>query len=414
MRFYKKYDNGLRLIVADMPGFVSVSCGVLVKTGSVNETAEENGISHFIEHTLFKGTEKRSAFEISDYIDRIGAQMNAFTDEEYTCYYTKSTADHLGDSLDVLSDMFFNSVFDKNELEREKGVVLEEINMYEDSPDDLCLDLLSESYYGNEGLGRPILGPAKNIKRFTKDDIKSYMKKYYTADNVVISIAGRVDIKKAEQLIDKLFADKFINIKSSEQVKTQQPKRNSLYKVKDIEQSHLAFAMPAIAINNKDSDALSIANNILGGGMSSRLFQKIREQEGLAYSVYSYMSQYKDSGVIKVYAGVNTQNRDFAAESILKEIDKLKKDKITESEFLRGKEQIKSAFVMGRESTVAQMLLYGRYLMFMEMEFDYDIRIKFIENIKYQDVIGVIDKYFDTNKASAATVGTNNTPIKLA
>ena len=175
MTYYKQFDNGLRLVVYKMEGFVSVSSGVLVKTGSYNETSEENGISHFIEHVMFKGTEKRTAFEISDHIDRIGAQINAFTSKELTCYYTKSTGEHLKDSLDVLSDIFFNSKFDNEELEKEKGVIIEEINMSEDTPEELCLDLLAKSYYGDSGLGQTILGPSKNIKRFTRDDVKKYM-----------------------------------------------------------------------------------------------------------------------------------------------------------------------------------------------------------------------------------------------
>lgn len=413
MKFYKKYDNGLRLVAVDMPGFVSVSCGILVKTGSINESEAENGISHFIEHTLFKGTKKRSAFEISDYIDRIGAQINAFTSKETTCYYTKSTAEHLGDSLEVLSDIFFDSVFDKEELEKEKSVIIEEINMCEDTPEDLCLDLLSESYYGNEGLGCPILGPAKNVKRFSKADIEKYMNKYYCADNVVISVAGKVDVKEAERLADELFASKFKNFASEKQRVFSPVQPRSLYKSKKIEQSHIAFSLPAVSVKSDKGDALNIANTVFGGGMSSRLFQKIREEAGLAYSVYSYVSQYKDSGVLEIYAGVNTANRDLAAEKIIEELKRIKTEKITESEFLRGKEQVKSAFIMSRESTVSQMLLYGRNTLFLDKEFDFKERMAFIENISYKDVLETIDEYFDYTKASAATVGSKRSALKL-
>lgn len=413
MNLYKKYDNGLNLVIADMPGFVSVSCGVLVKTGSINESEEENGISHFIEHTLFKGTKTRSAFEISDFTDRIGAQINAFTSKETTCYYTKSTAEHLSDSLEILSDIFFNSVFDKAELEREKGVIAEEINMCEDTPEDLCLDLLSESYYGKNGLGSPILGPLKNVKRFTKTDVLEYMKKYYRADNVVISIAGKVDANAAEALVSKFFAEKFGSEKSAKQVFSKPSEAKSLYKSKKIEQSHIAFCMPAVSVQSEKSDALNIANTVFGGGMSSRLFQKIREEFGLVYSVYSYISQYKDSGVMEIYAGVNTDCRDLAAEKIVEEIKKIKSDKITESEFIRGKEQLKSAFIMGRESTVSQMLLYGRTMLFLDKKFNFEERMKLIENISYKDVLNVIDEFFDVNAMSAATVGSKRTALKF-
>ena len=183
MSYIKRYLNGLKLVFSRTEGMYSVSVGVMTKTGSVNESKAENGISHFIEHVLFKGTKKRSAFEISDYIDRIGAQINAFTSKELTCYYTKSTIERLEDSIEVLSDIFFDSIFLKEELEREKGVVLEEINMSEDTPEDLCFDLLSKSYYGDEGLGKTILGSAKNVKSFDYSLIKSYMDKYYKPNN---------------------------------------------------------------------------------------------------------------------------------------------------------------------------------------------------------------------------------------
>ena len=411
MVFYKSYDNGLRLVVDKIEGLFSVSAGVLVKTGSANETPEENGISHFIEHTLFKGTETRTAFEISDCIDRIGAQINAFTSKELTCYYTKSTKEHMQKSLEVLSDIFFNSVFDKKELEKEKGVVIEEINMSEDAPEELCLDYLAQSYYGDSGLGQTILGPIKNIKSFSRDDIKRYMNKYYTADNVVISLAGNVDFEQAERLVEQLFAQKFTNVKSAPQVVVTAGEKKNLYKSKRVEQSHIGIAMKGVSIKEDLNDVFAIANTILGGGMSSRLFQKIREELGLAYSVYSYPSRYKDSGVLEIYAGVNTSQRDYAVEAIVNEVKKFKKDGITEQEFVRGKESLKSAFIMGQESTASQMLLYGRYLLFMNDKFDFNKRIEDIEKITVKDVNKFIDEYFDIETASTATIGSKRSPI---
>ena len=413
MTIYKQFNNGLRLIVNKMEGLMSVSIGVLVKTGSTNETESENGISHFIEHVMFKGTEKRSSFEISDYIDRIGAQINAFTSKELTCYYTKSTSEHVEDSLEVLSDIFFNSKFDKEELEKEKGVVIEEINMSEDTPEDICLDLLAESYYGKEGFGRTILGPAKNIKKFTKQDVQAYMNRYYTADNVVISIAGNVQIEQAVEMVERYFADKFTVFKSDKQVSVSIPQPKQLYRTKKIEQSHIGFAMKGYTADHKLADAFSIANLVLGGGMSSRLFQKVREQLGLCYSVYSYASSYKDNGVLEIYAGVNTSSRDLAVNAIVEEVLKFKKDGVTEQEFLRGKEQIKSAFIFGRESTASQMLLYGRYLLFLNKEYDYDQRVKEIENLSLNDVRESIDGSFEILGSATATIGTKRTPIKV-
>lgn len=413
MNFYKKYDNGLRLIVNKIEGLLSVSAGVLVKTGSCNETEEENGISHFIEHVLFKGTSKRSAFEISDYIDRIGAQINAFTSKELTCFYTKSTAEHMENSLEVLSDIFFNSVFDKDELEKEKGVVIEEINMSEDTPEDICLDLIAESYYGKEGLGRTILGTAKNIRRFDREAVKKYMNKYYTADNVVISVVGNVVPKQVEEVVDKYFADNFKKNKSAKQAECDKTYQGRLYKTKKIEQAHLAFAVPGLAVSDERADAFSIANTVLGGGMSSRLFQKIREELGLAYSVYSYSSQYKNNGVLEIYAGVNAAFRDLAAEAIVNEVKRFKAEGITEQEFARGKEQLKSACIMGRESTASQMLIYGKYLIYLDREFDFNERIKRLEEVTLKDVTEVIKDEFDLSKVATATVGTARRPVKL-
>lgn len=413
MVIFKQFDNGLRLVMNKMEGMLSVSAGVLVKTGSINESPEENGISHFIEHVMFKGTKNRTAFEISDHIDRIGAQINAFTSKELTCYYTKSTKEHTKNALEILSDIFFDSVFDEKELNKEKGVVIEEIKMSEDTPEEVCLDLLSKSYYGEQGLGQTILGLEKNIKRFNKNDVINYMDKYYTADNVVISLAGNIEVNEVESYVKDLFADRFKRTKSNPQKKTVVATNKNLYKTKRIEQSHVAIAMKGFVVGDPITDAFNVANIIFGGGMSSRLFQKIREELGLAYSVYSYSSQYKDSGVVEIYAGVNTSLRDLAVESIVAEVNRFNKDGVTEQEFKRGKEQIKSSFIMGQESTSSQMLLYARYLLMLDKEFDLNERIKNLEAVSISDVHDAIDRTFDLSTASTATVGSSRKPIKI-
>ena len=413
MTFYKKYNNGLRLVIHRIEGLLSVTSGILVKTGSRNETEEENGISHFIEHTMFKGTKKRTAFDISDEIDCVGAQINAFTSKELTCYYTKSTSEHLEKTLDILSDIFFNSTFDSVELEKEKGVIIEEINMCEDTPEDICLDLLAESYYGKEGLGRTILGPIKNIKRFTREDIINYMNKYYTADNVVISIAGNVDVDYAEKLVDKMFNQEFCKGTCASQKGYDIMERRNLYRTKKIEQSHIGLVMPAYSVIDERGDALSIANIIFGGGMSSRLFQKVREELGLCYSVYSYVSQYKDNGVLEIYGGVNTENRDNAVKAILEEIENFRNNGVTSKEFYRGKEQIKSAIIMGRENTATQMLLHGKYLCFLNKELDFNERLERLKNITEEDVDKVIKEIFNPALISSATVGPKRNALKI-
>ncbi|MBO4251600.1 MAG: insulinase family protein [Clostridia bacterium] len=413
MKSVKIFENGLKLVVVEMKGVLSVACGVFVKTGSANESAEENGISHFIEHTMFKGTEKRSSFEISDFVDSIGGQINAFTAKQTTCYYTHTTKEHFEDSMDVLSDIFFNSKFEKTEIAKEKGVIVEEINMSEDSPEDLCLDLLAESYYGNTGLGQTILGSAKNVRSFNRDRVLKYMDKYYTADNVVISVAGNVSTATAQKLAEKYFAQNFTRFKSAAQKSEGAITPMHLKKIKKIEQSHIGICMPAIPLKDERRDALNVANIILGGGMSSRLFQKVREDLGLCYSVYSYLSCYKDTGVLEVYAGVNTDNRDVAVSAIVDEIKKFKKDGVTEKEFARGKEQLKSSLVLGQESVTGQMRLYGRVALFNDELFDFDARLKNINGLTRNDVMRVIDEFFDLDKASSATVGPKRTAIEI-
>ena len=413
MTYYKQYKNGLRLVIEKMEGLFSVSAGVLVKTGSINENERENGISHFIEHSLFKGTKKRSAFEISDYIDRIGASINAFTSKEMTCYYTKSTSEHAVETLEVLSDILFNSTLDQVELDKEKGVVLEEINMSEDSPEDLLFDLLSEGYYGSVGIGRTILGPASNVKRFTRQDLLNYMDKYYTPDNIVISIAGNVDVESIEKSVEEYFVDKFPNKKSAKQVKCPASQPKNMHKYKKIEQCHVGICIPALKLGDDDGEALNLANIILGGGMSSRLFQKIREELGLAYSVYSYISAYKDTGVLELYAGVNPKNRDLACKKIIEEIMRFKKDGITEQEFLRGKEQLKSAFIMGRESTSSQMLLFGKQMLFLDNVFDIKQKLDKFDSLTKEKVEDVIRRNFDLSKVASATVGPKKSSLKI-
>ncbi len=412
MRIFKTYKNGLRLIADKIDYVNSVTIGVFVKTGSMNETEIENGISHFIEHCVFKGTKKRTAFEISDFTDSIGAQINAFTSKEATCFYTKSTTEHLKKCADILSDILFDATFLSEEIEKEKGVIIEEINMSEDSPEDLLMDLLSKSRYGDEGLGRTILGSVKNVRSFTYDEVKRYMDKYYTADNIVISVCGNFDEKEIESIIEDNFASRLKVSESAPQFQTKNIYYGNVNKYKKIEQAHIGLALNGIPRSDKRGEILSIANTVLGGGMSSRLFQKVREELGLAYTVYSALSQYKDTGTVEIYAGVNTQSRDIALEAILDEIQSFRKNKITEQEFLRGKEQLKSSIVFSRESPASQMLIYGKFMLFLNEVFDFDKKYREIEKITYGDVVDCIDSVMCSDIA-VASLGPHKKPLKI-
>ena len=403
----KTYENGLRLIVNESEYVKSVAMGILVGAGSYKETAEENGISHFIEHVNFKGTKKRTAFEISDEIDCIGAQINAFTSKDLTCYYVKCTYEHIDESFDVLSDIYLNSVYPEEELDKERGVIIEEINMTEDTPDDLCLETLSAAYFGERGYGATILGPMENAKRFTKKDILAYKNKHYVPKNTVISFAGKISFEKADELVQKYFSgfsglDSFIaeniNVNCLQLDKTVE---------KSIEQAHIAMAIPSLSITHPHRSASLCINSILGGGMSSRLFQTVREKQGLAYSVFSYLSSYRETGVVYFYAGVNPKNVKSAYDSILSEIDSISRNGITERELLRAKEQLKGSTVLSGESTASQMMSYGKRLLLVNEIFDMDAEFAKLSSITLEEANEVARTYYKSDVMATAIVGKN-------
>ena len=411
MVHFKQLDNGVRLIVKQMSGLMSVSMGIIVGTGACYETAREDGISHFIEHMLFKGTKTRTAFQISDRMDAIGAQANAFTGKDITCYYAKSTSTHAAEAFEVLADLFLNSIFPEDEMKREKGVVVEEINMNEDTPDDLCLDLLAKAFFGEENYGRNILGSKQNVKGFSRGDLLGYINERYTADNVVISMAGNISLELAEELACKYF---------SSLPKTEADKRTlnvslqgrNLYKEKDIEQVHIAIAYPSLKRYEPLCDATQIMNAVLGGSMSSRLFQTVREELGLAYTVYSYVSPYEKSGALTVYAGVNADNYMQSVDAVYNCIADLKKLTLTEDEFKRGKEQLLSSLIYAQESTSSQMLLYGKELIYSGKIYDFEDRVGKLNAVTLKDVCQAIEYNFDDKYRATALVGKVDRPLK--
>lgn len=411
MVHFKQLDNGIRLIVKQMSGLMSVSMGIIVGTGASVESDKEDGISHFIEHMMFKGTKKRTAFQISDNMDAIGAQVNAFTSKDITCYYAKSTSNHAAEAFEILSDLFLNSTFPEDELTREKGVVVEEISMNEDTPDDLCLDLLSKAFFGEENYGRNILGSKKNVKGFTRDDIAAYLKTRYTADNIVISMAGNISVELAEELVQKYFGA-LPATKAEKRPLNVSLKIRNLYKFKDIEQVHFAIAYHSMKRYEPLSDATQLMNAVLGGSMSSRLFQTVREELGLAYTVYSYVSPYELSGALNVYAGVNADNYMQSVEAVYNCIEDLKKKTLTEGEFRRGKEQLLSSLIYAQESTSSQMLLYGKELIYSGKLYDFEDRVGKLNAVTLGDVFEAIEYNFDDKYRATALVGKVEKPLK--
>ncbi len=410
MVFEKRYENGLRLVVKKMEGLMSVTMGILVGTGASAETDAEDGISHFIEHMQFKGTKKRNAFEISDAFDRIGAQVNAFTGKDLTCYYSKCTSDHTSACFELLSDLFLNSTFPEEEMEREKGVVCEEISMNEDTPEDLCLDLLAQAFYGTQNYGRNILGTTKNVKSFSVDDIKSYKRARYCPENIVISFAGGVDMQTAEALVESNFGnlEKGAFEKRSPIIQKQ---HLSLVKRKPVEQMHIAIAYPSVVRGDEREDYVSAINGILGGSMSARLFQEVREKRGLAYSVYSYLSAFPECAMQNIYAGVNPANTLEAYDAINEVVKDMKNNGITKDEFLRSREQMKAGMFFSNESSNSQMLLYGKYMLYYNKIFDFEDKLQRINAMTYDKAQEALSVMFKEKEKSIAVVG--NTDVSL-
>ncbi len=408
----RKLSNGVRVIVKHMEGLLSVTMGVLVGTGAAYETDGEDGISHFIEHMQFKGTPTRTAFEISDAFDALGAQVNAFTGKDLTCYYTKATTDHAEEAFGLLADLFLHADFPEEEMKREKGVVIEEINMDEDSPEDLCLDLLARAAFGRGSYGRNILGPAKNVQGFTREDIFRYKRERYCPENIVVSFAGNIDVKCAMELAERWFSD-MVPTSFVDRVKTIENRRDNLFKEKPIEQAHFAIGFPTVKREGEGYEAVQVMNAVLGGGMSSRLFKKVREELGLAYSVYSYTSHYAETGLLTVYAAVNPAKAEEAARAVESVIAAFKKEGMTEEEFLRGREQLKAGNIFSQENTSSQMLLYGRTMLYFNEVYDFEKRMAAISALTLKDIRRAISENFDFERAAVAAVGKLAAPIKL-
>ncbi len=387
-------SNGLRLVIENIPHVKSVTVGVWVGAGSCRETRANSGISHFIEHMLFKGTKKRTSKEIAEAIDDIGGQINAFTARDCTCYYTKVLSNHLDTAVDILSDMIFNSLLDVNDMALEKGVILEEINMYEDTPEELVHDVLAEKSWHGNALGYSILGSAKSLKKITRDDILDYMKKYYVPQNCVVSVVGNFEREALLEMLREGFgawADSGIVLKG---LATPKFFPNKTVIGKDIEQAHLCIGYDSIARGHELGWALMVVNTILGSGMSSRLFQKIREEKGLVYSIYSYQAIYAKAGMFSIYAGMNPARVDEVTELILKEITLLKTNGISDYELQKSKEQLKGNLILGLESTSSRMHSFGQSLLLINKIRTLDEMIEKIDSVDSDKVGSIIELVF--------------------
>jgi len=400
-----KLKNGITVVLEKMPFVRSISFGIFVKNGSRNESKDTNGISHFIEHMMFKGTKKRNAKQIAEEMDSIGGQLNAYTTKEYTCYYTRVLDTHFDTAIDVLSDMYFNSVFDDKEIKKELNVIIEEINMYEDTPDDLVYDKLQYNVWKNNSLSMPILGTENVISKFNHNTFVDYKNKNYRTDNTVIAVAGNFEEEKIIDEINKYFGD-------WEKVPFDMDNTDKVVfnpcivkTKKDIEQIHLCISFEGVSLATDDSYTLGVLNTIFGGGMSSRLFQKIREENGLAYSVYSYSSSYVDTGLFSIYAGLNPSQLKDVIKFILEEINLLYKNKITQDELYKAKEQIKSNFLLSLENSLNRISSIGRGQLLLNRVLTNDELINKIDNVNIDKIYELYYKIFNFDKMAVSVVG---------
>ncbi len=397
--------NGIRLIYEEMEHVRSVSMGVWVDTGSVRETPENAGASHLIEHMVFKGTGRRNAEQIAVEMDAVGGNINAFTSKESTCFYAKVLDEHLDLVSDVLSDIAFHSVFDPEELKKEQGVVVEEILMNEDSPEDLAGEESNMLFFGVEPLASPILGTKESVTAFTRETLLAYKNEFYVPKNIVVSCAGHF---REQALIDSV--TRWFDI--PEDARTAQPglqrypggKREKFVE-KDVEQVHICLTLPGFARDDAGQYPLAVLSNIIGGSMSSRLFQTIREKLGLAYSVYSYPTSYTGTGTLTLYAGTGEKQAKEVLVRMIEEIERVKKDGVTREELERCREQLKGSYLLSMESTGARMNALGKTLLLQKREYNEQETIRRIECVTMEDIERITPICLDLNNASAALVG---------
>lgn len=378
-------DNGIRVITETVNHVQFMSMGIWVGVGSRYEKEEEWGITHFIEHMLFKGTEKRSAEEISQAIDEVGGQLNAFTSKENTCYYVKTLTEHFPLAVDVLFDMFLNSKFDNEEIAKEREVIIEEIKMYEDTPDENVQDLLSANLWPNHPLGRAILGTEESIAAFDHDTLKQYMQKHYTGKNIVVSAVGNIRHAQVVEAVQELLGHLPAGEENEKQLAGQISSGLHCY-YKDIAQTQICVAMPGVAKEDDRLFPLSILNTYLGGGMSARLVKKIREDEGLAYSVYTFTGSYSDIGAFIVSAGTRPENCQRVIDIILEELEDVRQNGITQEELTKTFSQLKGSLYMGLETVSSRMNKLGRSLLHYNRVITPEDNVADLECVTVEDV----------------------------
>jgi len=397
--------NGLMVITEEMQHIRSVSIGIWIKTGSRDEDPQVNGISHFVEHMVFKGTKHRSAEDIARQVDSIGGNMDAFTAKECICFNVKVLDEHLPIALDVLSDLVLNPTFDAQDLSRERGVILEEIKMDEDNPDYLVHEIFTQNFWKDHPLGKPILGTKDTVKRFDQGPVQNFFAERFIPGNVIVCAAGSLKHGQFVELVSKHF-DQMKPRKNG--FHSQAPKivpRIIMRNKKSLEQVHLCLGVPSYPLPHEQRFACYVLNTLLGGGMSSRLFQNIRERQGLAYAVFSELNPYRDTGCLSIYAGTSAESARKVVESITREFRQLKDQMVPDEELRRAKDHLKGSLMLGLESTASRMSNLARQEMYFGKFFTLDELVESIEAVTADGVQRIAQTFFDPRQIALTVLG---------
>jgi predicted Zn-dependent peptidase len=396
--------NQMRVVTERMDHVRSVAVGIWVDTGSRNEPESRGGISHLIEHLVFKGTASRTAEEIAKTVDSVGGQMDAFTAKEHTCFYVSVLDEHLPLAVDLLSDILLHPLFPPEEIEREKSVVLQEIRMVEDTPDDLVHELFTERVWAGHPLGRPILGTRELVQGFSRETILTHFAEEYCPAKVIISVAGNVEHERVVELFDRPFQQFVSQCVSRDGMPPALTPQVDLV-TKTLEQVHLVVGFPGLHQAAPERYGLFLLNDIIGGSMSSRLFQKVREREGLVYSIYSGAQSYRDTGLLTISAATDSQNFSKVLKLVLKEVRALHKDGITSEELRRAKEHLKGNLMLSLESTTSRMHRLARQELSFGAFFSLDEMLSAIESVQEEEVHGLIHRLLDENQMAILALG---------
>jgi predicted Zn-dependent peptidase len=405
--------HGLIVITEQMQHIRSASIGIWLETGSRDEDAHWNGISHFIEHMVFKGTKHRTAEQIARQVDSIGGNMDAFTAKECICFNVKVLDEHVPIALEILSDLVLHPVFDSQDITRERGVILEEIKMDQDNPDYLVHEIFTQNFWKDHPLGRPILGTKETVKRFERQPVLDAYGHHFSPGNIIVSAAGNLDHDRFVDLVIQHF-EHMKPVKNG--LHSAVPKvvpRIVLRNKKALEQVQLCIGVPSYAIAHEKRHASYILNTLLGGGMSSRLFQNIRERQGLAYSIYSDLNPYRDTGCLAVYAGTSRESAAKVVQSVVSEFRKLKAEPVPEEELRRSKDQLKGSLMLSLESSTARMSNLARQEMYFDRFYDLDELIERIEAVTTEDLQSLANEFFHTELIAVTALG-NLSGLKIS